>query len=92
MTKKDKAMTIVNELQAIDLGVMYEVAAEVGEIPYQANLRALKAIDIKSELDSGIEEIDLMLFGIDFLKNELESLRDATEDIGNITDTLLRST
>lgn len=89
LTEKSKA--IAQALAEADLYEKYKNAADIGEVPYQANLRALKAIDIKADEEAGRAEVRLMLSGLDYLIDELESFKDAANKIGNQATAVVRS-
>lgn len=46
-----------------------------GEIPYQANRRAIKAFDIFHDVKDGKLELMLMLEGLDVFLSDLEDLK-----------------
>jgi len=92
MSLREKTNLIVRVLASEDVGAKYKDVVDIGEVPYQANLRALKAIDIKAKREAGEAETELMLSGIDHLIAELESFRDASSKIANNTVAVVRST
>jgi hypothetical protein len=92
MISIEKTNVIVQALAKADLDWSYKNVVDIGEVPYQANLRALKAIDIEADRDTGKDELSLMLAGIDYLIDELESFRDAAEQIRNTATAVVRST
>ena len=92
MTPREKIEAIAKSLKIQDLDGKYKEVASIGEVPYQANLRALKALDIKSDRKTGLAEVKLMVSGLNYLIDELESLRDASKEIGNRAAAIVRQT
>jgi hypothetical protein len=92
MTLREKTNAIAAQLNKADLDGKLKSVADIGEVPYQANLRALKAIDIKSNRKVGEAEVKLMLSGLDYLIDELELFRDASKRIGNQATAVVRQT
>ena len=88
----EKTNLILRVLATEKVAVKYEEVVDIGEVPYQANLRALKALDIKSNRDAGLAETETMLDGIDNLIEELESFRDASKKIATSTTAVVRQT
>jgi hypothetical protein len=73
------------------LSNQYGEVVSIGESPYQENLKALREIDIRSDYKKGRNSIKKVLSGIDSLVDELETLSDGSEKIGNITTSIIRS-
>lgn len=90
MTLKEKTDAILQNLASANLKGKYEDVVDMAEIPYQANLNALKALDIKNDREKGLDEAELMLAGIDFLITELESYRDALQTIEQESSAIFR--
>jgi hypothetical protein len=63
------------------LSDMLENAVLVGEVPYHANRRALRAFDVIEDVDKGNQEIDTFLIGIDDFVRELQGVENAARDI-----------
>ena len=57
-----------------------EALAE-GEMPYQANRSALKALDLMRDLEGGKAHLEAVLSGIDSFAASLERFRDAAENV-----------
>jgi hypothetical protein len=51
-----------------------ESAVLTGEIPYQANRRAMRAFDVMEDVKKGNEELDVTLRGIDEFIRELQEV------------------
>ena len=56
-------------------------AKKSGEVPYQANRHAVRAIDIDADGDAGLDEIGLMLSGLDKFGKDLKELKRAADRI-----------
>jgi len=56
---------------------------KAGETPYQANRRALKALDIDGNIPKGDKELKTVLASIGFFTKELEGL-------ANVSDAVVR--
>lgn len=52
-----------------------------GEIPYQANRRAVKAFDIFNEEEEGRQELIVMLEGLDIFIADLEAFGNVTSKV-----------
>jgi hypothetical protein len=59
----------------------FERTVRSGEVPYQANRRAARAIDIFRDDDEGLGEILVMLDGIDVFISDLEGLLNAANRV-----------
>ena len=92
MTMEEKTDAVLRYLDNADLDGKYADVASIGEVPYQANLRALKALDIRNDREEGLAEAELMSAGIDHVIAELESLRDASQRIRNQSVAIVRQT
>jgi hypothetical protein len=92
MSLQEKTNLIIRILVTEGVDAKYKEVVDIGEVPYQANLRALKALDIKANREAGRAETELMLSGIEHLIAELESFRDASSKIANKTIAVIRST
>jgi hypothetical protein len=69
-TKIDAA---VSTLLDVNLPGQYDSIAKIGEIPYQANRKALRSFDIKSDEKEGRKQAQLVVSGIDRLLKELKT-------------------
>jgi len=58
-----------------------DIAVKTGEVPYQANRRALKRLDIEDNGDKGLREINLLLAGLGFFIEDLEGLDNASRGV-----------
>jgi hypothetical protein len=58
-----------------------ERALELGEVPYQANRRALRAFDVLGDRDKGLRELNIVVNGIDIFVRELEGFENAARDV-----------
>ena len=58
-----------------------EAAVVAGEVPYQANRRALRNFGILGNVRTGVEESEVVVSGISDFVDALEDLRDAAEDV-----------
>lgn len=58
-----------------------EKALELGEVPYQANRRALRAFDILDDREKGMRELTILINGIDIFIRDLEDFNDAARDV-----------
>jgi hypothetical protein len=56
-------------------------AVRNGEIPYQANRKAVADFDIKSDPEEGKQNLIVMLEGLDIFISDLEELENATETV-----------
>ena len=63
------------------LAERYDRLIKHGEVPYQANRRALKAFDIFGEDEEGHQELLVMLEGIDIFIGDLEAFEHDTETV-----------
>jgi hypothetical protein len=90
MTLREKTDVMLRNLALADLDGQYADVASIGEVPYQANLRALKALDIKNNREEGLAEVELMVAGLDHVIAELESFRNASERIRNQATAIVR--
>jgi len=58
-------------------------ALATGEVPYQANRRALKAVDGRGDIQQGTREVNLVLAGIDMFIEDLEDFANAAERVSH---------
>jgi hypothetical protein len=70
----------------------YRFLVQVGEIPYQANRRALARLDLHNDEVRGLREVQAAVNGIDGWIGELELFIDATSRISKTASKVLRST
>ena len=63
-----------------------------GEIPYQANRRALRVVDILNDGAAGLHEVDTLLMGLDAFEADLKGLRDEAKKIASRATAQLRQT
>ena len=61
---------------------MLAVVVRNGEIPYQANRKVLKALDIYHDDNDGKNELIVMIEGLDVFIANVEELGDAAEKVG----------
>jgi hypothetical protein len=54
---------------------------DTGEVPYQANLKAARAIDLLDKPEKGLKELRLMLAGMKMLGKDLEVLENAAKQV-----------
>lgn len=81
---------LANFVEGLDFPVMHAVIVEVGETPFQENLRALKALDIRNDKDEGEDALAAAIDGIEEMIIELEHYRDAAEEVAKkIVTTIL---
>jgi len=90
MTLTEKTNAISNLIAKSKLVRGYSDIAETGEIPYQANLRAMRALDIKGDREDGKAEAELMLTGLEHLITELETFRNASKQLKKKSTTVVR--
>ena len=67
-----------------------DVAIKTGEIPYQANRRAMMSLDVRDDGDKGMREVNLMLVGLDLFIEDLEVLRNASRGVAKRSIAALR--
>ena len=72
------------------LSVKLKRAVKTGEIPYQANRRALKTLDIQGDGKKGLREVDLMLAGLGMFIEDLEELKNASGGVAKRAVAALR--
>ena len=72
------------------LGRKLAIAIRTGDIPYQANRRALRAIGVQRDGMAGLGEIDLMLAGMDMLIDDLEELKRAATAVSARATSVIR--
>lgn len=53
----------------------FDQVVRTGEVPYQANRRALRTLDIENDGEGGLREVDLTLSGLGILIRDLADLR-----------------
>lgn len=63
------------------LAEMLERALELGEVPYQANRRALHQFDVLENKERGLRELSIVSNGIDIFVRDLEGFKDAARDV-----------
>jgi hypothetical protein len=63
------------------LATMLDEVEEVGEVPYQANRRAVSAFDVEVDADKGLKEITVLLNGADVLMASLERFENAARKV-----------
>jgi len=68
----------------------YARMIKTGEGPYQANRRAMKALDILQDGESGLDEVEAVLKGLDLLSGDIVRLRDAANKVRKQSIALLR--
>lgn len=52
-----------------------------GEVPYQANRQAVKAFDIFSDDEEGVQELLVMIEGLDIFIADLEAFGNVSETV-----------
>jgi len=57
-------------------------AIRTGEIPYQANRKAVKALDIENNFIKGDRELKVFLTSIGVFTKDLEGLANVAESVG----------
>lgn len=87
----DEIYMLANLVHGLDFPSMHDAIVEVGEIPFQENLKALRAFDIRSDVETGTAALTAALEGIDEMINELELYRDDTETVSKQAIAGLRS-
>ena len=63
------------------LSEILERAFDLGEVPYQANRRALNEFDVLENKNKGLRELSIVTNGIDIFVKELEDFKDAARDV-----------
>ena len=63
------------------LSEILERAFDLGEVPYQANRRALNEFDVLENKNKGLRELSIETNGIDIFVKELEDFKDAARDV-----------
>lgn len=63
------------------LGELLDRTVRNGEVPYQANRKAIEAFDILSEREEGKQQLIVMLEGLDIFISDLEAFEHATETV-----------
>lgn len=58
-----------------------DVAVKTGEVPYQANKRALIKLDVQDDGEKGMREINLMLASLGLFIEDLEDLNNASRGV-----------
>lgn len=58
-----------------------KTVVKTGEVPYQANKRALKRLDIQNDGEKGMREVNLLLAGIGLFIEDLEDLSEASRGV-----------
>jgi len=91
MANREEIARVKSVLEAVGLSAMLEDVVDAGEIPYQANLRALKAIDIANDAKKGKKEVKQVMNGLDKLITELDLLRNATGYIAKKASSVIRA-
>ena len=71
------------------LDEMLNEAILTGEVPFQANRRAVRAFDVLEDIEKGSAELDVTLSGIDAFINELQGVEDAARLTAKRAATLL---
>ena len=71
------------------LDEMLDEAILTGEVPYQANRRAVRAFDVMEDVEKGNAELEVVLNGIDAFINELQGVEDAARLTAKRAATLL---
>lgn len=85
-----------NTLKLLDLMVVedldgrFEAAVEAAEIPFKANITALKLLDIKEDVENGVDAVDILIEGMDLWVEQLEGLRDAAQKVAKQAASALR--
>jgi hypothetical protein len=91
MIEQERIESLVDLVESLDFPAMYEVLVDIGDVPFKENLKALRAIDIRNDEETGLESIERMLKGIDDMVFELEFYRDASEEIARRAIAVVRS-
>jgi hypothetical protein len=71
------------------LAEMLENAVVTGEVPYQANRRAMRAFDVLEDVDKGNSEIEVVLNGIDEFVNDLQEVGNAARNVASRASSFL---
>ena len=61
------------------LSEMLENALVTGEVPYQANRRAMRAFDVLEDVEKGKQEIETVLTGIDLFIRDLQEVENVAK-------------
>jgi len=69
---------------------VYETALKTGNVPYKANIRALKAINLQDDGERGLREINLMLAGLRLFIEDLEELKNVSQGVAKRASAVLR--
>ena len=72
------------------LSKILERAFDLGEVPYQANRRALNEFDVLENKNKGLRELSIVVNGIDVFIGELEGFKDAARDVARAAIAAIR--
>ncbi len=89
LVKVDEAVSFLLEA---DLREKFSDSVDAGEGPYQANLKALKLLDIKNDENKGTRELKKAIDGLDKWIKALEIFRDGSKEVAKKGAAALRST
>lgn len=71
------------------LSGLLEDALLTGEVPYQANRRALRAFDVREDVDAGNTELDMVDAGIDEFVRDLQGVEGYARRLARHASTFL---
>jgi hypothetical protein len=63
----------------------FDRAMKTGEVPYQANRRALKVLDILNDGEGGLQDMDIMRRGLKMLIDDLNTLGAVSRKLQGLT-------
>lgn len=71
------------------LSEMLENALLTGEVPYQANRKAMRAFDVMEDVDEGSRELEITLNGVDKFIRDLQEVENVARDIAKHASSIL---
>lgn len=72
------------------LNSKYQRAFVAGDVPYRANRHAIRDIDIRGDLHSGLRQLDTLLARLDVLDRTIKELHDGSTTIRKKLASLIR--
>ena len=77
-TPTDELMVLVDDA---DLGRRLTSLIDVGEVPYQANRKVVRAVDVNRDMAVAERELKVLLAGLDAWVEELKEFEDAARTL-----------
>lgn len=85
----EEIKSLIMSVKDMDMPAMHDWLVDIGEIPFKENLKALRAIEIRNDGENGRQSIERMMAGLEELIIEMESYRDASEELEKRTATVI---